>query len=254
MNVYQKLNKCRLDLQAMNIKKSGKNKFAGYSYFELADILPPINKLFEENSLCAVVSFGTELATMDVIDCDKPDDKITFTSPIAEADLKGCHSIQNIGACETYSRRYLYMTALEIVEADQLDATTGKTTKKTEKPQKEAPVAKPTPPSGKPDYIKIIEDPQNAISKKQMGFIRGKLSDRGIDPEAWKQALKIDHISDISWKCMQDYQGALGLVSQIDGGRFDRLATAPPEEEPLPPEPQQEDIDLDSENPFDEEF
>ena len=40
-----------------------------------------------------------------------------------DATLKGAHPIQNLGAVETYQRRYLYMTAFEIVEADVLDAT-----------------------------------------------------------------------------------------------------------------------------------
>ena len=44
---------------------------------------------------------------------------------MGEADLKGCHSVQNLGAVQTYTRRYLYITAFEIVEHDALDATTG---------------------------------------------------------------------------------------------------------------------------------
>jgi len=53
---------------------------------------------------------------------------------MADAHLKGCHPIQNLGAVETYSRRYLYVTALEIVEHDALDATTGQDTPKSAKP------------------------------------------------------------------------------------------------------------------------
>jgi hypothetical protein len=45
---------------------------------------------------------------------------------MGSASLKGCHEIQNIGACETYSTRYLWTAALCIVEHDALDATTGK--------------------------------------------------------------------------------------------------------------------------------
>ena len=37
--------------------------------------------------------------------------------------MKGCHVVQNIGAVETYQRRYLWCAALEIVEHDALDAT-----------------------------------------------------------------------------------------------------------------------------------
>lgn len=131
--VYAKLQKARMMLQAAPIKKSGHNKFAGYQYFELGDFLPTINEIFNELGLCSVISFDKELATLRVIDTDNGG-AITFTSPMADANLKGCHPIQNLGAVETYSRRYLYVTALEIVEHDALDATTGSEAPKSAKP------------------------------------------------------------------------------------------------------------------------
>ena len=41
--------------------------------------------------------------------------------PAFEAALKGAHAIQNLGAVQTYMRRYLWVTAMEIVENDYLD-------------------------------------------------------------------------------------------------------------------------------------
>jgi hypothetical protein len=131
--VYAKLQKARIKLQQSAIKKSGHNKFAGYQYFELGDFLPTINEIFNELGLCSVISFDKELATLRIIDTDNGG-SITFTSPMADANLKGCHPIQNLGAVETYSRRYLYVTALEIVEHDALDATTGSESPKSTKP------------------------------------------------------------------------------------------------------------------------
>lgn len=131
--VYAKLQKARIKLQYSSIKKSGHNKFAGYQYFELGDFLPTINDIFHELGLCSVVSFDKELATLRIIDTSNGG-SITFTSPMSEANLKGCHPIQNLGAVETYSRRYLYVTALEIVEHDALDATTGQESPKSAKP------------------------------------------------------------------------------------------------------------------------
>jgi hypothetical protein len=131
--VYAKLQKARMMLQAAPIKKSGHNKFAGYQYFELGDFLPTINEIFNELGLCSVISFDKELATLRVIDTDNGG-AITFTSPMADAHLKGCHPIQNMGATQTYSRRYLYVSALEIVEHDALDATTGSEAPKSAKP------------------------------------------------------------------------------------------------------------------------
>jgi len=124
MSVFSKLNKVRTALQEVKLTKSGHNKFAGYQYFELGDFLPTINKLMDAVGLCGIVSFGTELATLTITDVDD-NTFITITSPMAEANLKGCHPIQNLGAVETYTRRYLWVTALEIVEHDALDATTG---------------------------------------------------------------------------------------------------------------------------------
>ena len=51
MKVYSSLQKCRVELQKKNLKKSGHNKFAGYTYYELADVLPTINQLMLENNL-----------------------------------------------------------------------------------------------------------------------------------------------------------------------------------------------------------
>ena len=136
MNVYEKLLKVRVDLQNSKLKKTGNNKYAGYTYYELGDFLPTINKLCEENKLIPVTSFTNELATLTIIDAEKPEDTITFTSPMADASLKGCHAIQNMGAVETYQRRYLMMLAFEIVEGDALDGSQGKPQKAEDRDKK----------------------------------------------------------------------------------------------------------------------
>jgi len=121
-NVYTKLMQARLKLQNTSLTKSGHNKFAGYKYFELGDFLPTIQNIFNELGLCGVVSYTQELATLTITDGT---DNIVITSPMGSAALKGCHEVQNIGAVETYQRRYLWVTAMEIVEHDVLDAVTG---------------------------------------------------------------------------------------------------------------------------------
>jgi hypothetical protein len=122
MGVHKKLMDARILLQQAPLKKSGHNKFAGYSYFELGDFLPTINQIFAKVGLCGVVSFDKELATLTITDYDD-NTEIKLTSPMAEANLKGCHPIQNLGAVETYTRRYLWVSAMEIVEHDALDSS-----------------------------------------------------------------------------------------------------------------------------------
>ena len=126
MNVYEKLQKARVELQNKGLNKSGNNKFAGYTYFELADFLPTINQLCLELRLMTQTSFTSDMATLKIINAEKPEEIVEFTSPMAAAQLKGCHEIQNLGAVETYQRRYLLVTAFEIVENDALDPLNGK--------------------------------------------------------------------------------------------------------------------------------
>jgi hypothetical protein len=140
----------------MSLTKSGHNKFAGYKYFELGDFLPSIQMLFNKHGLCDVISFTEDLATMVVYDTDDGS-SVTFTSPMGSAQLKGCHEVQNIGAVETYQRRYLYVTALAIVEHDALDATTGSAPVE---PKKAVEVKKPevgTVTEPNPDDALMIE-------------------------------------------------------------------------------------------------
>jgi hypothetical protein len=124
MTVYKKLQEARILLQNTKLNKSGKNKFAGYEYFELGDFLPQIQNICKNVGLCGMVSFTADTAYLTIHETEG-DGFVTFTSPMSSAALKGCHDVQNLGAVQTYLRRYLWTNAFEIVEHDALDATTG---------------------------------------------------------------------------------------------------------------------------------
>ena len=131
---------------------TGKNTYAGYDYFELDDFLKPLNRLMEEHKITAIPSFGTDCATLTAINCEKPEETFTISSPMGSANLKGCHEVQNIGAVETYQRRYLYQAMFDISESDALNKTHGKTEDKPQpKPQAkiigDVPFADVIPPS-----------------------------------------------------------------------------------------------------------
>jgi hypothetical protein len=125
LDVYRKLAVARAKLREQPLKKSGQNKFAGYQYFELGDFLNPTLNIFDELGLIGIVSFTKDHAELTIVDTDNGGE-IVITSPFGSAALKGCHEVQNIGAVETYQRRYLWVAAMEIVEHDALDATTGR--------------------------------------------------------------------------------------------------------------------------------
>lgn len=125
MPVYANLNAARLAFHQLNLKKSGKNEYAKYTYFELADFLPQALKIFAENNLCATITFTSNECMMRVVDIEDGS-HCFFESPIADAQTKGSLPIQALGSTHTYMRRYMWLLALEIVEHDGIEAVAGK--------------------------------------------------------------------------------------------------------------------------------
>lgn len=143
-NVYAKLVEARKKFLEAGIKKNGVNRYAEYKYFTLDDIIPVKQQIFKELGLADIISFGNEVATLTVVNIDNPDEAIEFMSQLAPDESLIKNPIQKVGAIQTYVRRYLYMLALDIIESDGIEATTGKpvdednkstqTTKKTNRP------------------------------------------------------------------------------------------------------------------------
>lgn len=122
LNLYAKLQKVRVELQKKKLKKSGVNKFSGYTYFELQDFLPAINALCYENGLSTIFNFNEDYAHLVVVNTEDPSENETFSTPVQIATLKSAAAMQNIGATQSYARRYLYIMAFEIAENDLIDA------------------------------------------------------------------------------------------------------------------------------------
>lgn len=125
-NIYEKLQTARVTLQNKKLKKTGKNKFSGFTYFELADFMPAINQIFLDLKICSNFSIKDKTAVLEIINSETPEEKSIFMMPTCDLELKGCTAIQALGGVNTYCRRYLYLNALEIVESDLLDIHAGK--------------------------------------------------------------------------------------------------------------------------------
>lgn len=125
-NVHRKLQKAKLELTKKDIKKSGKNTYTGFTYFELSDFLPHIVEILESLGLCSVINIGEKMAELEIINIDNPEDKTSVSIPVATASVKGANDMQNLGATQTYLRRYLYMLAFDIVENDISDSLINK--------------------------------------------------------------------------------------------------------------------------------
>lgn len=132
--IYKKLQDVRCDLQKMGLKKSGKNSYSNFDYYELADFLPSVNELCSKHGLCTHFYIERkdveEYAVLRIVDVEVPTDEIQFTIPTAEVEIGkdkfgkgGAQPIQNLGGKITYCRRYLMLVAFEIVETDVVDRT-----------------------------------------------------------------------------------------------------------------------------------
>lgn len=200
MNIYEKLNAARLQIAEKGLSKTGNNTFAGFKYFELQEILPVVNNVNNDLKLFSAFSFLRDTATLEIVNTEKPEERVTFSFAYSPdgAKLKACHQIQNEGAVQTYIKRYLYQNAYEIAEADQLDASVWR-----DEPKQARPAARK--PEAKQPEKKSFADVMADIEK--------------ISPEEVKAALKnngynsLDEIADRA-KQAEFYSDVMNLIKQ----------------------------------------
>ena len=131
--VFAKLAQARVKFLEKGAKKSGKNMHLEFLYFELEDIVPTATRIFQEVGLLGIVNISKDVASMLVYDTDNMDTPpIIFTVPFREMDPIISNSgkvvtnaMQALGMSVTYLRRYLWMLALDVVEADEINANIG---------------------------------------------------------------------------------------------------------------------------------
>lgn len=184
LNVFQRLNKARSEFLTTPMKKSGKNTFAKFNYFELDDIIPVAHPILDKFGLCFHITFYSDHATAVLRNVDDPEDLIEFQTPIIELDVraKGMNSNQALGAQETYARRRLWMTMLELVENDTIDATSGdpKNEPAQKKEEKSAPQRPETPADEMPDFMNIpdgVDEEVEMLTPKTTTAIKKALKD-----------------------------------------------------------------------------
>lgn len=141
-NLNESIIEIRVKLQNAKLKKSGKNKFAGFDYFELADFLPKLNELMLEEKIndrfyikdgyaILEIQKGNEIATYQM-------PFVLFETPLTfKKDKNGnllkdkngeyiqvpsMQDIQYLGALNTYYKRYLYLNAFGITDGEIIDS------------------------------------------------------------------------------------------------------------------------------------
>lgn len=119
MSLIEAMLHIRAGLQRANLKKTGINKYSGYKYFQLEDFLPTLNELELEFDTLDHFTIKGEEAVLTFM---KGQETLVYQLPFKSFPApKGMTEIQNIGMHNTYYKRYLYMNALGISEADAVE-------------------------------------------------------------------------------------------------------------------------------------
>lgn len=158
MNLNESIIKIRVELQKTNLKKSGKNDYAGFTYFELADFLPKLNELMQQESINDLFTIETDINETSVakLTLIKGEERQEYRMPFIRFDtplnwkqnkvtgeveqVKSMQDIQYLGALNTYYKRYLYMNAFGITDGDVIDKMDNDNLVKTEQTASEKQV------------------------------------------------------------------------------------------------------------------
>jgi len=220
MSVHKKLMQARVDLLSIDLKKSGRNTFQNYSYFELGDFIPHIQTIFNNVGLCGVVTFNTEYAQLCITDVDDGT-VIVITSPMAEAALKGAQPIQLMGSIQTYQRRYLWMAAMELTEHDTIDMTPEPEPKQATKTE-----PKPTPaPTAKPAQKPVKQRPDPIPPQYEETLPRWTIIIDAPDDESWVDMFVEANNLNIS---MAENTQNLKDMFQVSKGHYEKLKNLNP--------------------------
>lgn len=208
VNVYTKLLEARKRFLEAGIKKTGVNRYAEYKYFTLDEIIPAKQHIFRDLGLSDIISFGVETATLTIYNTDDPTESITFTSQLAPDESLIKNPIQKVGAIQTYIRRYLYLLALDIIESDGIEETTGK-------PIDDKAVIKTNPvksnrpatPAERQEVKEILVNQDGNATESQIKAIKNGLK---------KLRSKNDSYEDYITRCIQKIKGGLTKASAED--------------------------------------
>ena len=162
MSIYERLQNCRLFMQEEGIKKLGKNTFAQYDYYKLADLNTVMNKGLQKFRLCTHVQVTEQIAMLTIINVDKPSEEMLFTMPTVDAEMTKVTRIQNWGSTVSYLTRYLVLQAFQIGECEvDVDST--------EQSEARAGVESKKPASIKEEVVALCreksKDNRNAVSE-----------------------------------------------------------------------------------------
>lgn len=211
MNVYQKLIEARKRFLESSVDQSGKNMQLSYKYFELSDIVPTVTRIFAELGLIGIDKFTNTEGSMAIVNTDNPEECITFYAPfnqiqpiVSNAGKQVTNDMQALGSSITYMRRYLYLIAMDICVADDIEPGIDNNTNKAETPKATSPHdITPATPQQRQEVKKELVAPTEPASELQIKGLKNvlkKLKDKSPAKEEFVAdvAVQTDGFTNIS--------------------------------------------------------
>ena len=125
LQLLNKVTRAKRMLRKRNMKKSGYNSHGKYHYFELEDIIPHIEEVFDELGLGSYYDFDDDCALLYIYDQETMYEHSWYT-PIKTPSMPenkvdtGVH-MKAIQSTQTYARRALWLQALDILEPNIIE-------------------------------------------------------------------------------------------------------------------------------------
>lgn len=119
MKIYKKILEARQTIKESKLQKSGKNTFSNYDYFTPTQVSALVNEACNKHNLLTIFNlkkdelgyFG-ELILIDV----ETSEQVTSQMRTEKPSIKATNETQQMGGCETYTKRYMLMSAFDIAD------------------------------------------------------------------------------------------------------------------------------------------
>lgn len=193
MNITEKLLQARKLIKAASLKKEGRNKFSKYDYFTPSQVSELVNTVCQELNMLPMFSlkkdehglFG-ELIILDTEPGVLQGDNLAtlvFEMRTEMPSITATNMTQQMGGCETYTKRYMLMSAFDITDNNlDFDSQDNRPNKEAEKP---GPVSREGIREEEAHTMKEIMSCENLAD---LGLLWESLS--------WKQKGKFETIKD----------------------------------------------------------
>lgn len=120
MEIFKKLNDSRKLIKQSNLKKEGHNDYSNYDYYTPEQVDKLVHDACDSIGILDIFhlkknEFGY-YGELILLNIENPEDKIMFTQSTDIPVIKATNVAQQIGGAVTYTKRYMLMTAFDIVD------------------------------------------------------------------------------------------------------------------------------------------